>query len=110
MTHNSGFGDQEQFALDLQGAFVRRTMLRHANLERANLAGADCMGADFSHSNLRNADLTGTNFSKAAAERRGFPERQIEGHNPQGCGSDRFKEQAIVDSETVLPQPAGASA
>ncbi|MEO0497711.1 MAG: pentapeptide repeat-containing protein [Pseudomonadota bacterium] len=54
--------------LDLHGAYIPRTSLRHASLRNANLTNTNLSGADLSGSDLRgaileNADLRGANLT-----------------------------------------------
>jgi uncharacterized protein YjbI with pentapeptide repeats len=52
-------------ALDLHGAFIRRTNLSAANLRGANLSGADASGAQFRETDFLGARLDGTNLRGA---------------------------------------------
>jgi len=53
-------GESEPFALDVRGAYLRRTDLSLANLERANLSRADFTNAIFRGANFKDAILDGT--------------------------------------------------
>ena len=78
-------------ALDLHGAFLRRTDLTDAVLVRANLAGADLSNADLRGADLDEAVLTGTVLN--GADLRGakkLTEAQVR--------------QAIIDEGTRLPE------
>lgn len=51
--------------VNLSGAFLRKTMLRRADLNDANLSGANLSGADLSRTRLRKANLSGADLSGA---------------------------------------------
>jgi uncharacterized protein YjbI with pentapeptide repeats len=50
--------EQNNFRLDLHGAYLRGT-----DLGRFNLKGANLSGADFTEANFRGADFTGANLT-----------------------------------------------
>lgn len=78
-------------ALDLSGAFIRRTNLSGVNLEDADLSGADCTNVDFTGANFKNANLSKT---------------ILRGANLTGAlnVSRRQIATAITDKNTILPQ------
>ena len=78
-------------ALDLSGAFIRRTNLSGVNLEGADLSGADCTNVDFTGANFKDANLSKT---------------ILRGANLTGALnlSRRQLAAAITDKNTILPQ------
>ena len=77
-------------ALDLRGAFVRRTDLSGANLRGADLSNADATGASFRNADFQDARLVGTILR--AADLTGARNLTV----------DQLAA-AIVDDETRLP-------
>jgi uncharacterized protein YjbI with pentapeptide repeats len=80
----------EPMALDLRGAFARRTDFSDANLQDANLSGADftkaiLRGADLKNANLRGTILKGADLRDVKNLTRG----QVA--------------EAAIDNETLLP-------
>ena len=57
---NYSTAEGKPHALDLQGAFIRRTNLSRASLVGANLSFADCTNVNFRGADFRNAILKGT--------------------------------------------------
>jgi uncharacterized protein YjbI with pentapeptide repeats len=77
-------------ALDIHGAFVRRTDLSGASLRRANLAGADASNAVFRDADFEGALLTGTILR--GADLTGAKNLTVEQLS-----------EAIIDDRTILP-------
>jgi len=90
MNHQSAVNSYRD-ALDLSGAFIRRTNLSGVNLEGADLSGADCTNVDFTGANFKNANLNKT---------------ILRGANLTGAlnVSRRQIAEAITDKNTILPQ------
>jgi uncharacterized protein YjbI with pentapeptide repeats len=82
--------DAGRRALDIHGAFVRRTDLSGISLRRANLAGADASNAVFRDSDFADALLTGTILR--GADLTGAKNLTIEQLS-----------EAIIDDHTILP-------
>jgi len=94
-----GKRDQNNFRLDLHGAYLRGTDLGRLNLEGANLRGADFTEANFRGSNSKGANLSGTILRGAdLTDATNLTEEQIAA--------------AIIDDRTKLPvlapEPAAA--
>jgi uncharacterized protein YjbI with pentapeptide repeats len=90
MNHQSAVNSYRN-ALDLSGAFIRRTNLSGVNLEDADLSGADCTNVDFTGANFKNANLNKT---------------ILRGANLTGALnlSRRQISAAVTDKNTILPQ------
>lgn len=77
-------------ALNVHGAFIRRTNLSNANLQGADLSQADASGASFKHADFKGARLAGTILRGADL-----------------TGAVNLTEEqlasAIIDEHTVLP-------
>jgi uncharacterized protein YjbI with pentapeptide repeats len=77
-------------ALDLHGAFIRRTDLSNASLVGANLSYADCSNAIFRGADLKDAILKGTILRGAdLTDVRNLTREQLA--------------EAVIDENTKLP-------
>jgi uncharacterized protein YjbI with pentapeptide repeats len=77
-------------AINLSGAFIRRTNLRGVNLSGANLSAADCSFADFTGADFRDADLSKTVLKGAIlTDVKNLTQEQLSS--------------AITDTSTILP-------
>ena len=83
-------GAMKNFPLNLEGVFVPRTNLSHANLERANLSHADCRFVDFTGAKMKDAILKKAKLQGAILTA------------VKGLTWDQLDE-AIIDETTVLP-------
>jgi uncharacterized protein YjbI with pentapeptide repeats len=80
----------DKHALDLSGAFIRRTNLDGANLTNADLSEADCTNASFRGVNFTGALLNRTVLKGAdLTDAIGLTREQLS--------------KAIVDKTTILP-------
>lgn len=87
---NAAEKSENEFKLDVRGAFLRRTDLSFANLEGANLSRADFTNAVFRGANFRDANLEGTILKGADLT------------NAKNLTLAQLK-QAILDKTTKLP-------
>jgi uncharacterized protein YjbI with pentapeptide repeats len=94
-----GKRDQNNFRLDLHGAYLRGTDVSNANLKGANLSGAD-----FTEANFPGSDFTGANLS-------GTILRGADLTDATNLTKDQIAA-AIIDERTklpaLLPEPAAA--
>jgi uncharacterized protein YjbI with pentapeptide repeats len=81
---------EEDFQLDVSGAYLRRTDLSFANLERANLSQADFTNANLRGANFKDANLVGTILRGADLT------------NATNLTAEQLKS-AVIDATTRLP-------
>lgn len=83
--------EKNEFKLNVQGAYLRRTDLSFANLERANLSRADFTNAIFRGANFKDAVLDGTILNGAdLTDAKNLTPNQLK--------------KAIIDRRTKLPR------